>query len=42
VTNLDGSPEAGGMLVVAPLRIGKGSGAPARVIALVPRQRSQH
>ena len=42
VTNLDGIPEAGGMLVVAPLRIGKGSGAPARVIALVPRQRSQH
>jgi kynurenine formamidase len=37
MTNLDDLPKAGATLVIAPLRIGKGSGAPARVFAVVPR-----
>lgn len=36
LTNLSALPATGAYLLVAPLKIGNGSGAPARVIALVP------
>lgn len=38
LTHLDQVPAAGATLVVAPIRIEKGSGAPARVFALVPKE----
>ena len=37
LANLDQVPTHGATLIVAPLRIAKGSGAPARVFALVPK-----
>jgi kynurenine formamidase len=36
LANLDQLPEAGAVVVVAPLPLARGSGAPARVLALVP------
>ncbi|MGK3998277.1 cyclase family protein [Sorangium sp. So ce1024] len=36
LANLEQLPEAGAVVVVAPLPLGRGSGAPARVLALVP------
>jgi kynurenine formamidase len=36
LTNLDQVPTKGAYLIVAPMKIGKGSGAPARIFALVP------
>ena len=36
LTNLDRVPAAGATLLVAPLRIAGGSGAPARIFAFVP------
>ena len=37
LANLDRLPATGSLLIAAPLRIVRGSGSPARVIALVPR-----
>lgn len=37
LANLDGLPATGATLVALPMKIAKGSGAPARVIAFVPR-----
>jgi kynurenine formamidase len=37
LTNLDQLPVLGAILVVAPLKIVRGSGSPARILALVPR-----
>lgn len=37
LTNLDGLPVAGAYLLAAPMKIGGGSGAPARVIAFVKK-----
>jgi kynurenine formamidase len=37
MASLDQVPAHGATLIVAPLRIAKGSGAPARVFALVPK-----
>ena len=36
LTNLDQVPAKGAYIVIAPMKIGKGSGAPARVFAFVP------
>ncbi|WP_438017120.1 cyclase family protein [Sorangium sp. So ce315] len=36
LANLEQLPETGAVVVVAPLPLGRGSGAPARVLALVP------
>lgn len=36
LTNLEKLPPRGASLVVAPMKIGKGSGAPARVFAWLP------
>ena len=37
LTNLDALPPTGAVVVALPMKIAKGSGGPARVIALVPR-----
>ena len=37
LANLSKLPPTGAVLVVAPLKIVKGSGSPARALALVPR-----
>ncbi len=38
LANLSRLPPTGSVIVVAPLKIERGSGSPARVFALVPRQ----
>lgn len=38
LTNLENLPPLGALVIVAPLKIDKGSGAPARVLALVPER----
>lgn len=37
LANLSGLPETGSWILAAPMKIGRGSGAPARVIAFVPK-----
>jgi kynurenine formamidase len=37
LTNIDKIPATGATLVALPMKIAKGSGAPTRVIAFVPR-----
>jgi kynurenine formamidase len=37
LTNLDALPPTGALVVALPMKIAKGSGGPARVVALVPR-----
>ena len=37
LTGLEALPEQGALLIALPMKIGGGSGGPARVIALVPR-----
>lgn len=37
LTNLDGLPPRGATVIALPIKIGGGSGGPARVIALIPR-----
>ena len=37
LTNLDALPPTGAVVVALPMKIAKGSGGPARVVALVPR-----
>ena len=36
LTGLEALPEQGALLIALPMKIGGGSGGPARVIALVP------
>lgn len=36
LTNVDQLPKRGAVLIVAPMKIGRGTGSPARVLALVP------
>jgi kynurenine formamidase len=38
LTNLEGLPPTGAVVVALPTKIAKGSGGPARVVALVPRE----
>jgi kynurenine formamidase len=38
LANLDRLPPTGSLLIAAPLKLVGGSGSPARVLALVPRE----
>ena len=38
VTNLDRLPEWGASVIALPAKIGKGSGAPLRIVALLPKE----
>jgi kynurenine formamidase len=42
VANLDQLPATGSSVIALPLKLGGGSGAPARVIALIPTEPGIH
>lgn len=41
LANLESVPESGATIIALPMKIGGGSGAPARVIAILPGDRSE-